>query len=159
MWKEVELSHMITLKPPSSLRKSQSTADCGKNTGNLNCTECLYCLVCYSRHTPRQENNTLWCYYNSLNPGEANIFLKNLYYFLAICFGVCLTLKEGSLEFRKTRKLKEKMRKHEEEQPSIINIVFENGVLGLAPHAACATICDLLGQVSNRDNVSKIVRC
>lgn len=144
---------VITLNPPSNLRKSQSTADCGKSTGNLNRTECLYCLG-YSCHTPRQENNTLWCYYNSLNTGETNVFLKNSYYFLAICFGVCLTLKEASLEFWKTRKLKEKkMRKNEEEQPSIINIVFENCVLGLAQCTACATICDLLGQVSNRDRM------
>lgn len=63
-------------------------------------------------------------------------------------------LKRSQLGVLKDKETEgKKMRKNEEEQPSIINIVFENCVLGLAQCAACATRCDFLGQVSNRDRM------
>lgn len=65
----------------------------------------------------------------------------------------CMFDLKSQLGVHKRQETEEKMRKNEEEQPSIINIVFENCVLGLAQCAACATICDLLGQVSNRDRM------
>lgn len=159
MWKAVESSYMIPLKPPSNLRKSQSTVNCGRNAGNLNCIECLYCLG-YSRHTPQQENNAPWCYYNSLNPRETNIFLKNSYYFLAICFGVCLTLKEASLEFWKTRKLKGKNEK-KWRGTTFYNqyCLWKYCPWTCSVHSLCNHMWPPWSSFQQRQNVSKIVRC
>lgn len=64
---------MITLKPPSNLRKSQSTVDCGKSTGNLNRTECLNCLVTLVTH-PDKKTTHSGATSNSLNPEKQMSF-------------------------------------------------------------------------------------